>query len=39
MCSGKGVWLINHGLGDKLAAAHTDQLISSVIGSDDGMYI
>ena len=37
MCSGKGVWLINHGLGDKLAVAHTDQLISSVISSDDGM--
>ena len=37
MCSGKEVWLINHGLGDKLAVAHTDQLISSVISSDDGM--
>ena len=37
VCSGKEVWLINHGLGDKLAVAHTDQLISSVISSDDGM--
>ena len=33
--SGQEVWLINHGLGDKLTAAHTDQLITSVISSDD----
>lgn len=39
VCSGQGVWLINHGLGDKLTATHTDQLISSVITSDDGMCI
>ena len=40
VCSGQGVWLINHGLGDKLTAAHTDQLIASVISSDDdGAYI
>jgi len=30
------VWLVNHALGDKLAVAHTDQMIISVISSDDG---
>ena len=40
VCSGQEVWLINHALGDKLTAAHTDQLITSVISSDDdGVYI
>ena len=30
------MWLVNHALGDKLAVAHTDQMIISVISSDDG---
>ena len=37
--SGRVVWLINHGLGDKLTATHTDQLITSVVSSDDGVYM
>ena len=30
------MWLVNHTLGDKLAVAHTDQLIISVINCDNG---